>query len=672
MTNPVANLRKLMNRMGLPHPPISCFPSLITILITIIIFHFSFFIFQSTAQPPQGFSYQAIITDALDQPLANTTVGVQVTLLEGGVAGRPVYVETHTPTTDPIGHVSLVVGNGTVVSGDFASVVWSAGEYWVQVETDPEGGTNYTISGTSQLLSVPFAMVAHNALSGGEPGPPGADGADGLIPDGTAIGNTTFWDGIQWVVDNNNLFHDGQRVGIGTDEPAAQLHLQGTGTGEGNVVFVGNYKASNPGAPPVEGAGTRMMWHPDKAAFRAGRITNTQWNNSSLGTFSIAAGSDVIASGSGSVALGSDNIASGDYSIALNYLTNASGYASTAMGLLSIASGQASFAMGYSVRAPSFVETAIGIFNTLYTPEDPFLIGANDRLFVIGNGTSEDTRSDALVLLKNGNLSLGNSNPQYRLSIVDNGLGLDRPAANTLAFYTNSEERMRISNAGRVSINTTGSSDILNVRSEAGEPAFRITVSNTTRFRVYGTGGVGVGSNMINNQPPGGTLAVSGRVAINVADNDAGSFHLVVNGTAANPTASWSTFSDERLKHSIVPMQNGSLDRLLSLQGYNFEFRDEAIENRPVLPGTQSGFIAQQVQEVFPDWVDADAEGYLFVTEKGLTAIIVEALRELKEEKDIEIKNLRNRLDKMEALLDGLIQSGSVTIQSRVEGTFEK
>ncbi|TVQ19339.1 MAG: hypothetical protein EA361_00860, partial [Bacteroidetes bacterium] len=99
-------------------------------LIILLTLHFSLITLHLKAQPPQGFSYQAIITDEMDMPLANTAVGMRVTILEDSEEGRPVYVETHTPATDPIGHVSLIVGAGDVVSGDFASIVWGAGGYW--------------------------------------------------------------------------------------------------------------------------------------------------------------------------------------------------------------------------------------------------------------------------------------------------------------------------------------------------------------------------------------------------------------------------------------------------------------------------------------------------------------------------------------------------------------
>lgn len=116
----------------------------------------------------------------------------------------------------------------------------------------------------------------------------------------------------------------------------------------------------------------------------------------------------------------------------------------------------------------------------------------------------------------------------------------------------------------------------------------------------------------------------------------------VSNGDAAKPGGgSWSNFSDARRKRDITPLAPGLLDRLLSLNGYGFEYNADAVASRLELPGRQIGLIAQEVQRVFPDWVDADAERYLYVTKRGLTAIVVEALRELRAEKDAALKALR-------------------------------
>ncbi|WP_179948680.1 autotransporter outer membrane beta-barrel domain-containing protein [Flavobacterium sediminis] len=115
------------------------------------------------AQAPEKMSYQAVIRDSGDALLVSTTVGMQISILQGSSTGTAVYVETQTPTTNANGLISIEVGNGTVVSGDFTTIDWSTGSYYIQTEIDPTGGTSYTISGASQLLSVPYALFAKNS-----------------------------------------------------------------------------------------------------------------------------------------------------------------------------------------------------------------------------------------------------------------------------------------------------------------------------------------------------------------------------------------------------------------------------------------------------------------------------------------------------------------------------
>jgi len=144
------------------------------------------------------------------------------------------------------------------------------------------------------------------------------------------------------------------------------------------------------------------------------------------------------------------------------------------------------------------------------------------------------------------------------------------------------------------------------------------------------------------------------------------SFKFMVNGTAAKPGGgSWSSFSDARLKHDIVPIahQGGMLARLLQLNGYEVEYTDEAVDSMFGRPGGQIGLIAQEVQNVFPQWVDQSEDGYLFVTEQGVTAIVIEALRDLRAEKDAQIDALRaendalrDRLADLEHAVDALIE----------------
>jgi len=132
----------------------------IKILNTAILFLLAFNLF---AQAPQKMSYQAVIRNASNTLVANQAVGMRVSILQGSPGGSSVYQETQSPVSNINGLVSIEIGSGTIVSGTFSAIDWSAGPYFVKTETDPAGGTNYTISGTTQLLSVPYALHANSA-----------------------------------------------------------------------------------------------------------------------------------------------------------------------------------------------------------------------------------------------------------------------------------------------------------------------------------------------------------------------------------------------------------------------------------------------------------------------------------------------------------------------------
>lgn len=119
------------------------------------------------AQAPQKMSYQAIIRNNSNALLTSTTVGMKISVLQGSSTGIPVFVETHTQSTNFNGLVSLEIGTGTVVTGTFAGIDWSNGPYFIKTETDPTGGTSYTIAGTNELMSVPYALFSANGTAGG-------------------------------------------------------------------------------------------------------------------------------------------------------------------------------------------------------------------------------------------------------------------------------------------------------------------------------------------------------------------------------------------------------------------------------------------------------------------------------------------------------------------------
>jgi hypothetical protein len=117
------------------------------------------------AQAPEKMSYQAVVRDNSDALVANQVVGMQISILQGSASGTVVYAETQIPTTNINGLVSIEFGSGTVISGMFNTINWSNGPYFIKTETDPTGGTSYTITGTSQLMSVPYALHANTADS---------------------------------------------------------------------------------------------------------------------------------------------------------------------------------------------------------------------------------------------------------------------------------------------------------------------------------------------------------------------------------------------------------------------------------------------------------------------------------------------------------------------------
>jgi hypothetical protein len=135
---------------------------------------FLIFLFSNIfAQAPQKMSYQVVVRDGDDTLIKNTIISIQVSILNNET---PVYSENHSIMTNPNGLASLEVGGGNKTLGNFESIDWSSGSYFIKTEIDIEGGTNYTITGTSQLLSVPYALYSAN----GTPGPQGPIGMCGF------------------------------------------------------------------------------------------------------------------------------------------------------------------------------------------------------------------------------------------------------------------------------------------------------------------------------------------------------------------------------------------------------------------------------------------------------------------------------------------------------------
>ena len=125
---------------------------------------FVFFSYLSFGQSPQKFTYQSIIKNSSGYLLKNQDVGLRISVLSNSSNGIEVYSEEHFPTSNSNGLVTLIIGEG-LTNDNFSEIQWGDGEFFLKVEVDPEGGNNYTMNQTSQLLSVPYALYAENSGS---------------------------------------------------------------------------------------------------------------------------------------------------------------------------------------------------------------------------------------------------------------------------------------------------------------------------------------------------------------------------------------------------------------------------------------------------------------------------------------------------------------------------
>ena len=138
-------------------------------LILFLTFSFTILNFVKSQIPPNAFNYSAVARNAAGQPISEATIGIQITILKTSTTGASQYSENHFVNTDAYGIFNLVIGAGAVQSGSMATIDWGNDNYYLKVGMDANGGTNFMTMGTTQLLSVPFALYAKSAgsVSGG-------------------------------------------------------------------------------------------------------------------------------------------------------------------------------------------------------------------------------------------------------------------------------------------------------------------------------------------------------------------------------------------------------------------------------------------------------------------------------------------------------------------------
>lgn len=463
-----------------------------------------------------------------------------------------------------------------------------------------------------------------------------------------------------------SIFTNAQNVGIGITTPVARLHVA-----DSNVVFTGpaTLPSSTTYAPPIEGPGTRMMWYPQKAAFRVGSVPGTGWNKMYIGNASFASGYGTIASGNYSTAMGANTGASGNYSTALGYWTSASGNFSIAMGnqaaalgnfsiamgyqpnstgdystatgLQTIASGEISTAMGFQTIAKAHTSTVIGAFNDVSDNPNSIVPQLTDRIFQIGNGDPvASTRNNAMTVLRNGNVGIGVLNPSYLLHLGNGALRVEGPSASggtafSIGGYGDvtvdkpgiSAGRFIIKENGDIGIGTTTPNALLQFPNTAVNRKLVLYETANNDNQYYG---FGINAGKLRYQVDGITSEHTFYAATGAGTSQY-VFAVHGDGNIFAPGTFTST-SDARLKKNITPL-GATLDKIKELNGYTYNWISPTKDQRQ-----QIGLLAQEVHKLFPQLVtefkgDND-ELVLGINYLGLIPVLIEGLKEQQKQID--------------------------------------
>lgn len=464
---------------------------------------------------------------------------------------------------------------------------------------------------------------------------------------------------------------------------------------DGGLLVPGAFGA---GAIPMEGAGTRLMWDPGRAAVRVGGVgvdsgTETYWDEENVGNYSVAMGSDPKASGFAAVALGERTSASGGNATALGAATTASGLEATALGRGTVAGGRGATATGFQTVAATDFSFVGGRCNEANQ-------SADSTLFVVGNGAADvagcTSRSDALVLEADGQLTAaGRIASQEGGFVLPDGTVLDgiddtlptngngainfasddgvvapgafgsgeipTEGAGTRMMWYPEKAAFR---AGRVGVDSGAEVNW----NEENVGAYSVAVGRDTR--APGTAAVAMGDGTLAARDY--SMSVGQYNAANIFEESSVLF-VVGNGTgpsstdrsdafgvdeAGNAVASaHTTFSDRRLKTNIESMGRGTLERLLRLRPVRYTFRNQ----RTHPSGEQLGLVAQDVQAEFPGLVKRGSGGLLSLAYPKLTAVLVKGLQEQQATIDSLSEQVR-RIETLEQRLASLESSRSSSL----------
>ncbi len=505
------------------------------------------------AQPPQGMNYQAVARDAAGTILPNQNISIQITITNGN-GGTVLFRERHFPTTNQFGLFTLNVGNGTPVTGTFSSISWGTVVPWLQVEMDATGGISFTNMGTSQLLSVPYSLYAASGNQGppgpqgqqgvagpqgvqgiqGAAGATGPQGPAGVLSNGSAAGNTAYWNGSSWVVNSSNIFNNGGNIGINTASPSAKLHIKGSGNTSQLIVDAdAGQTTSKPLIKLRDSNGTDLLW------INANDATNTFIGLNTGTVFTGASGYNTIV-GSGAFKAGSSGInnsalgyqalfsnTSANNNTAIGYqalLSNTTGFNNTGTGASALAFNTTGYQnAAYGTHA--LFSNTVGYLNTAVGDSSLFFNTSGIVNVAVGpNALFYNTTGE-------GNVAVG------YLALDSNTTGINNIACGSYAFFRNTSGSYNIAiGTAALGHHRNGASNVA-----VGANAFY----NDT----IGAGNSAFGANINVNAGNYHNSSAFGNYALITASEQ------VRIGTATSTSiggyTNWSNISDGRFKKNI-------------------------------------------------------------------------------------------------------------------------
>jgi len=370
-----------------------------------------------------------------------------------------------------------------------------------------------------------------------------------------------------------------------------------------------------------------------------------------------AMGNFTTASGFASTAMGAFTTASGYYSLASGSGSTASGSGSTAMGTVCRATGSGATAVGLYTVAKAQGATSIGIENDDSDNPNPDSPAPTDRIFQIGNGEFHaPIKSNAVTVLRNGNMGIGVLTPSQRLHVGSGGVRLEGPATSgtgsvalSLGGFGDLQVDANGTVGGRFVVKENGKVGIGNAT-----PGFPLSFASSVgdKISLYGSAGVhygfGIQSYLMQIHTDGSladiafgygssssfteTMRIKGNGNVGIGTS-APAQKLQVAGSIC-ATGTIGSCSDIRYKQNFSPIAH-SLSSLLTLNGFYYFWKKDEYPDMQFTDERQLGFSAQDVEKLFPEVVTTDASGYKSVDYGRLTPILVEAIKEQQQQIDL-------------------------------------